>query len=726
MSASQIQDFLNVKVPTCDTYGQQTIYDSAYGDTVTRQVYSSRRGVSTPFTCLKDFRADTTNIAPESGICSGYAGATNESAATIIYKVAQSCGISPKVLLVTLQKEQSLVTDDWPWPTQYEKAMGAFCPDTSPCNSGYGGFFKQVYYGANRFKVYGANPTYFNYRANRNNIIYFNPGPCQTYSGSNCTKYYGNKYDSNGNSVPDITYCGSTTVYIANQATADLYIYTPYQPNYAALHPDSGPTGLYGTGDMCSAYGNRNFWRMFNDWFGNTYGLDYYASYYAQSTYPSINPGENQPVFLSYKNNGNKSWYDNTSVGSAPSGTFPVHLATNHSLNRSSAFGATWPSINRPNLDFSAVYEADGTTLAANQHVAQPGQIVKFSFTITAPNSTLSAGTYAEYFTPLLEGSPDGGFNDPGTNIHVTINPVQKLAYMSQSSYPTISAAKQSDAFLKLQNTGNIALYDSTSLSQAPTGTEPVHLAGSNPLNRSSAFGATWPSNNRPALNFSAVYEADGTTLAANQHVAQPGQIVKFSFTFSVPEQYAAGAYQEYFQPILEGIADGYFPNIGISWAVTVASSATVKITNPGQQLNIVSNAPGQVSYTIKNVGNAALSTTTKFTTDSTGQQFKASSWLSNSDISTLPQVINPGETAVVNLPILAPTVSSNQSMLFVCSLSENGTSIPLVNSCNTNISLTKPTYTTSYAGQSGYPSLATGEVAPAFIKYNKTGNKPM
>ncbi len=53
-------------------------------------------------------------------------------------------------------------------------------------------------------------------------------------------------------------------MYIENQATAGLYIYTPYVPNQAALN------NLYGTGDGCSAYGNRNFWRTFTDWFGST------------------------------------------------------------------------------------------------------------------------------------------------------------------------------------------------------------------------------------------------------------------------------------------------------------------------------------------------------------------------------------------------------------------------------------------------------------------------
>lgn len=31
-------------------------------------------------------------------------------------------------------------------------------------------------------------------------------------------------------------------------------------------------SNLYGTGDSCSAYGNRNFWRMYTDWFGSATG----------------------------------------------------------------------------------------------------------------------------------------------------------------------------------------------------------------------------------------------------------------------------------------------------------------------------------------------------------------------------------------------------------------------------------------------------------------------
>jgi dTDP-4-amino-4,6-dideoxygalactose transaminase len=63
--------------------------------------------------------------------------------------------------------------------------------------------------------------------------------------------------------------CGTKSFLLQNQATANLYYYTPYTPNDAALN------NLYGTGDSCSAYGNRNFWRFYHDWFGSPIGGGY-------------------------------------------------------------------------------------------------------------------------------------------------------------------------------------------------------------------------------------------------------------------------------------------------------------------------------------------------------------------------------------------------------------------------------------------------------------------
>ena len=187
---------------------------------------------------IRNYRMNTNTRAPDTR-CNGYAGVVNESAAAIIGKVAASCGINPRVLMVTLQKEQGLITATSPTDAKYRIAMGYGCPDTAVCDTQYYGFANQVYSAARQFKNYAANPAKYGYRAGiTNNVAYY---PL--------------------NQRPQ---CGAGPVYIANQATASLYNYTPYQPNAAALAAGSG------TGDGCSSYGNRNFWIYFTDWFGST------------------------------------------------------------------------------------------------------------------------------------------------------------------------------------------------------------------------------------------------------------------------------------------------------------------------------------------------------------------------------------------------------------------------------------------------------------------------
>jgi hypothetical protein len=239
MSATDIQNFLNSKVPTCDTNGTQT---SEFGGG-TRAQYGTSKGYPPPYTCLKSYSQTISSMAADS-YCAAISGGT-KSAAQIIKDVATACSINPEVILVLLQKEEGLVTDDWPWSIQYTAATGYGCPDTASCDPAYAGFFKQVYYGARQYQLYAKSPTRlndYNYFSGQSPRIYYNPN----------------------------TACGYSNVYLENQATAGLYDYTPYQPNNAALND------LYGSGDnvpggaYCSSFGNRNFWRQFNDWFGPT------------------------------------------------------------------------------------------------------------------------------------------------------------------------------------------------------------------------------------------------------------------------------------------------------------------------------------------------------------------------------------------------------------------------------------------------------------------------
>lgn len=216
MSAADIQRFLNGKVAVC-------------------RADPTRPG------CLKDYRLSTPAVEGTAGRCTSLPAKTNISAAELIYDVAIACGISPKVLLVKLQKEQGLVTSTNPSPRAYEFALGMNCPDTpSGCSAASAGFFWQLYKGAGQLNWY-SNPA--------GSFTWLRPGA--TISRA---------YQANNPG------CGAQSFVLENKATAALYYYTPYVPNQTAL------ANLYGVGDVCSAYGNRNFFRDYTDWFGSTIG----------------------------------------------------------------------------------------------------------------------------------------------------------------------------------------------------------------------------------------------------------------------------------------------------------------------------------------------------------------------------------------------------------------------------------------------------------------------
>ncbi|WP_442918872.1 LGFP repeat-containing protein, partial [Leucobacter sp. MMO-66] len=243
-NAAQIQSFLNQRVPRC------TIGDPGRG------AYTPWGSTMISGACLGG-SFWTTAARPANAYCSAMAGAVNESAASYIARVGAACGISPKVLLVMLEKEQSLVTDTWPTVRQYDFAMGYDCPDSGPnnspnCNNGAGGFPAQMYRGAWQLKVYKAFPNSYNYRPFQNNRIQWHPN-----AG-----------------------CGTSDVWIANWATAALYIYTPYRPNQAALNAG------WGTGDSCSSYGNRNFYNFYTSWFGSAQGVqvsEYFTAFHTSN-----------------------------------------------------------------------------------------------------------------------------------------------------------------------------------------------------------------------------------------------------------------------------------------------------------------------------------------------------------------------------------------------------------------------------------------------------------
>ncbi|MFC1663271.1 hypothetical protein ACFL04_03875 [Patescibacteria group bacterium] len=149
-------------------------------------------------------------LKQKGGMLSSYSVSVNgvrKSASKIIYDAAQEYSLSPKTILVTLQKEQSLVTAKDPSQRAINFAMGYGCPDGGSCNPNASGFYKQVDFASWQFRRYTDHPGWYTYKV-------------------------ANTYNISG-----------TSVKIQNQATANLYNYTPH------------------------IHGNENFWRIWNSWF---------------------------------------------------------------------------------------------------------------------------------------------------------------------------------------------------------------------------------------------------------------------------------------------------------------------------------------------------------------------------------------------------------------------------------------------------------------------------
>lgn len=237
-SISEVQTFLDSHVPNCDTWG--TGPSGTNGLNRAQYAQQVMGWPAPPYVCLDNYY-ENPNTGETSFEKGGGAFPGGLSAAQIIYDAAQQYKINPKVLLIMLRKESlNLFSDSWPMKSQYKYAMGYACPDSGPnysaaCVDSKAGFYKQVTLAAWQLRYYYTNMGSYNFTPGRVNTIQYSTNPA----------------------------CGTKNVYIENYATASLYIYTPYTPNDAALNAYPGTAN-------CGAYGNRNFWFFWQEWFGST------------------------------------------------------------------------------------------------------------------------------------------------------------------------------------------------------------------------------------------------------------------------------------------------------------------------------------------------------------------------------------------------------------------------------------------------------------------------
>ncbi len=164
------------------------------------------------------------------------------TAAELIWDASRQSGLNPQVILVTLNKEQGLITsanDYAPDKLQkaLDRAMGFDCPDSAGCGNLFPGFYYQLF-GNNdseNNRYLGAAKSLmksFNTPGGRGPAI----GGTTSRVGQAIT--LDNTMGGYENILPQ------QTITLTNNATAALYRYTPHVFN-----------------------GNYNFWRFFQGWF---------------------------------------------------------------------------------------------------------------------------------------------------------------------------------------------------------------------------------------------------------------------------------------------------------------------------------------------------------------------------------------------------------------------------------------------------------------------------
>lgn len=163
------------------------------------------------------------------------------TAAELIWDASRQSGLNPQVIIVTLQKEQGLITNHQNTPPEklqkiLDKAMGFDCPDDGGCGNLFPGFYYQLF---GNFD--SAGNRYLGAAKSLMKSFGFPEGRGPLINGS-VSRVGQSIILENISNTPEVQ--PSQIITLLNRATAALYRYTPHVFN-----------------------GNYNFWRFFQEWF---------------------------------------------------------------------------------------------------------------------------------------------------------------------------------------------------------------------------------------------------------------------------------------------------------------------------------------------------------------------------------------------------------------------------------------------------------------------------
>ncbi len=206
LDLSGIQNFLNSRPGTLKNY----VTANAYGETKTAAeiIY---------------------NATHNNYDCAGVDLGDQPTASDRELKCRKITTVSPKLLLVLLQKEASLIDDPNPSAGRLDAATGYGCPTGQGCNPYWKGFGKQVNSAALQFLAYMKEPQKYGFKVGGTYIAKDKYSKLQTIEQA-MAKPATDPHSYN----KIIASADMVTVTPANQATAALYNYTPhvYNGNY--------------------------------------------------------------------------------------------------------------------------------------------------------------------------------------------------------------------------------------------------------------------------------------------------------------------------------------------------------------------------------------------------------------------------------------------------------------------------------------------------------------
>lgn len=445
------------------------------------------------------------------------------TAGTVIASAAKAYDINPRVLIVTLEKEQSLVTgrnsstycNDG--NHKYAAAMGYGCPDggskysytnislyqrngstktkTGPtCVNAKekAGFTQQVIRGAWLLK-FGQQKSKGNTSWGIVKTNWDNSDDIGTYYGGPMTR--GN-FKRCG-SCNTVYYDGYRTidgqsVLMSTGGTAALYWYTPH------------------------FHGNQLFVNLYESWFGSTKSKPTYKwSLVSKGLYTdsgrttslngaTVSPGQKVYLRVKAKNTGNTVWQQSF-----------FKLGTNKPQGGSSPLQ-------------SDDWITSGRVDRMLEDSVEPGETATFESSLLAPDNS---GTYTQYFKPVAEGIT--WLNDVGLKFSLTVQGNRDFNVFSNSTKT------------KLLNNDSInmyagaKLYVTVSVRNNTGSTWPANttkIGTTNPTNRTSTFrDDSWLTGGRPAK-----FTTDTAPNASNS----------VTFTMTAPD--TPGSYSEQFGLLIE------------------------------------------------------------------------------------------------------------------------------------------------------------------------------